>query len=126
MTPEAAERLLRVILHRPLDLEDLYERMCREGGHWSRDQLALFLGCVAGVTCDAGGLFRFNDPDPGDTLADAVLAVVRSRPGGHVTPAELCRLLPSHFITTDKLLLAVARQSPHLEVFGPNLIRIVL
>jgi len=48
---------------------------------------------------------------------------VRSFAGKPVAANQVRERLPSHFITTDEQVLALARRTAGLEVFGPQLIR---
>ncbi len=125
MTPNQAQELLRTLKDKSLTLEELHERVRMSGSAWSPDQLRLFLLCAPGVQHDqAAGMFHIALRGGDEELQDAIIEAVRSF-GGRPVPAEQVRArLPNQFITTDEQIVAVARRTLGLEVFGPKLIRI--
>lgn len=125
MTPKQAEELLRTLKDKSLTLEDLYERVRTSGSTWTVEQLQLFLLCAPGVQHDtAAGTFRVAPRGGDEALQDAIVEAVRSFAGKPVPAAQVRARLPNHFVTTDEQILAVARRTTGLEVFGPKLIRI--
>jgi hypothetical protein len=125
MTPMQAHDLLRTLTDKALTLEDLHERVRASGSTWSVEQLQLFLLCAPGIEHDkCAGTLRVAKRAGDEALQDAVLDAVRSFAGKPVPAAQVRARLPSHFVTTDEQILAVARRTPGLEVFGPKLIRI--
>ena len=125
MTPRYAEELLNVLKQKGLSLDELHERTRLSGSVWSRDQLELFLVCAPGVERDDNtGTFRADAGRIGDDLQTAIIEAVRSFAGKPASAAQVRARLPNHFVTTDEQVLAVARRTVGLEVFGPKLIRI--
>ena len=124
MTPRHADVILSLLKQKPLGLDELHERVRLMGGQWSRDQLELFLLCAQSVSRDETGAFHASAPSAQDDLATALIEAVRSFGGKPVPAKEVRARLPQHFVTTDEQVLAVARRTAGLEVFGPRLIRI--
>ena len=124
MTPRHAEELLAVLKQKTPSLDELYERVRLSGSAWTRDQLELFLLCARGVTRDGAGAFHAVAASAEDDLGAAIVEAVRSFAGKPVPAAQVRARLPQHFVTTDEQVLAVARRTAGLEVFGPKLIRI--
>ena len=125
MTPKQAEELLRTLKDKSLTLEDLHERVRTSGSTWTLEQLQLFLLCAPGVQRDtAAGTFRVVPRGGDEALQDAIVEAVRSFAGKPVPAAQVRARLPNHFVTTDEQILAIARRTTGLEVFGPKLIRI--
>ena len=124
MTPAQASDMLRTLSDRDLALEDLHERARASGSAWSREQLRLFLLCAPAVECDeASNTFRVASRGTEDALQEAIIEAVRSFAGRPVPAAQVRARLPNDFVTTDEQILAIARRSRGIEVFGPNLIR---
>lgn len=124
MTPRQAEELLSTLKRKALGLDELYERVRLSGSAWTRDQLELFLICARGVTRDGQGAFRATAGSGDEELQAAIVEAVRSFAGRPVAAPQVRARLPQHFVTTDEQVLAVARRTAGLEVFGPKLIRI--
>ncbi|MBL9076012.1 MAG: hypothetical protein JNL08_00830 [Planctomycetes bacterium] len=125
MTPAQAQDLLRTLRGKSLTLQDLHERVRASGSPWSVEQVELFLLCAPGVQRDqAHGTFRAGQLGSDDALQEAVVEAVRSFAGKPVPAAQIRARLPNHFVTTDEQILAIARRTAGLEVFGPKLIRI--
>lgn len=124
MTPRQAEELLSHLKLKALGLDALHERVRLSGSAWTRDQLELFLVCARGVTHDGTGAFHAIAATSDDDLQAAIVEAVRSFAGRPVPAAQVRARLPQHFVTTDEQVLAVARRTAGLEVFGPNLFRI--
>jgi hypothetical protein len=125
MTPNQAQELLRTLKDKSLTLEELYERVRTSGSAWTLDQLRLFLLCAPAVRHDqATGTFHIAPRGGDEELQDAIVEAVRSFAGRPVPAAQVRARLPNQFITTDEQIVAVARRTPGLEVFGPKLIRI--
>jgi hypothetical protein len=125
MTPRQAEELLSHLKLKARGLDELHERVRLSGSAWTRDQLELFLLCARGVTRDSTGAFHAIAASADDDLGAAIVEAVRSFAGKPVPAAQVRARLPQHFVTTDEQVLAVARRTAGLEVFGPKLIRIV-
>ncbi|MBK9386458.1 MAG: hypothetical protein IPN34_16725 [Planctomycetes bacterium] len=126
MTPRQAGELLAHLKLKALGLDELHERVRLSGSAWTRDQLELFLLCARGLTRDGTGAFRAIAASAEDNLGAAIIEAVRSFAGKPVPAAQVRARLPQHFVTTDEQVLAVARRTAGLEVFGPKLIRIAL
>ena len=124
MMPRQAEELLSLLKLKALGLDELHERVRLSGSAWTRDQLELFLLCARGVTRDGTGAFRATAASAENDLGAAIVEAVRSFAGKPVPAAQVRARLPQHFVTTDEQVLAVARRTTGLEVFGPKLIRI--
>jgi hypothetical protein len=124
MTPRQAEELLSVLKLKALGLDELHERVRLSGSEWTRDQLELFLLCARGITRDGTGAFCDVTGGSGDDLGAAIVEVVRSFAGKPAAASQVRARLPERFVTTDEQVVAVARRTAGLEVFGPNLIRI--
>lgn len=124
MTPRQAEELLSALKLKALGLEELHERVRLSGSAWTRDQLELFLLCARGVTRDGTSAFHAIAASAEDDLGTAIVEAVRSFAGKPVPAEQVRARLPQHFVTTDEQVLAVARRTAGLEVFGPKLIRI--
>lgn len=124
MTSRQAEELLSHLKLKALGLDELHERVRHSGSAWTRDQLELFLLCTRGVTRDGTGAFHTMAASAEDDLGAAIVDAVRSFAGKPVPAAQVRARLPQRFVTTDEQVLAVARRTAGLEVFGPKLIRI--
>ena len=124
MTPRHAEELLTTLKQNPLSLDEAHERARLSASTWSRDQLELFLLCAPRVEHDVSGNFSAKADGAQDHLQAAIVEAVRSFAGKPVPAAQVRARLPTHFVTTDEQILAVARRAAGLEVFGPKLIRI--
>lgn len=123
MTPHAAQELLVALQQQALGIDELLERARLLGSTWSRDQLELFLLCLAGIERDSSGLCRSIGRSVEGEIQAAIIDAVRSFAGKPVAANQVRERLPSHFITTDEQVLAFARRTAGLEVFGPQLIR---
>lgn len=124
MTSRQAEELLRALKGKAATLDDLYERVRTAGSSWTRDQLQLFLLCLPGVELDRStGTFRALTAGSDEALKASIIEAVHSFAGKPVPAAQVRARLPNHFVTTDEQILAVARHTAGLEVFGPKLIR---
>jgi len=125
MTPQQAEEILRALKHKSQTLAELHERVRSTGSAWTLDQLRLFLLCAPGVQHDqAAGTFHVAPRGGEEELKEALVEAVRSFAGRPVPAAQVRARLPNQFITTDEQIIAVARRTTGLEVFGPKLIRI--
>lgn len=124
MTSQQGEELLRTLKNKALTLEDLHERVRTWGSTWSPEQLLLFLQCAPGVQHDTTtGTFHIESHDSHGNLQDAIIEAVRSFAGKPVSAAQVRVRLPNHFVTTNEQIIALARRTTGIEVFGPNLIR---
>ena len=125
MTARQGEELLRNLKEKAFTLEDLHERVRTSGSAWTQDQLRLFLLCAPCVAYDStAGTFHVSRRGADGDLQDAIIEAVRSFAGRPVPPAQVRARLPNDFVTTDEQILAVARRTAGLEVFGPKLIRL--
>ena len=123
MTPHAAQELLVALQQQALGIDELLERARLLGSTWSRNQLELFLLCLADIKRDASGLYRSIGRSMESEIQAAIVDAVRSFAGKPVAANQVRARLPSHFTTTDEQVLALARRTAGLEVFGPKLIR---
>jgi hypothetical protein len=125
MTPQSCEALLQTLARQALRLDDIHEVARNSGSPWTRAQVQLFLRCAPGVEHDAiAGTFHVPSRGGESELQDAIVEVVRSFAGRPVPASQVRARLPNHFVTTDEQILAVARRTSGLDVFGPKLIRI--
>jgi len=124
VTLRHAEDLLDALKRKRLNLDELHERARLSGLAWSPDQVELFLLCAPSVERDDSGSFRLGAGRPEDALEAAIVDAVRSFAGKPIPAAQVRARLPDGFVTTDEQILAVARRTAGLVVFGPNLIRI--
>ncbi|GEP02275.1 hypothetical protein MOX02_03130 [Methylobacterium oxalidis] len=118
-----AEELLSLLKRKALVLDEVHEHVRLLGGSWTRDQLELFLLCASSVTRDDSGVFQAVAASADDALQTAIVEAVRSFAGKPVPAGQVRARLPQHFVTSDEQVLAVARHTTGLEVFGPKLIR---
>jgi hypothetical protein len=125
VTPRQAEELLISLKLEPLSLDEADERARLSGSTWTRDQLKLFLLCAPGVERDESGSFHVAAGSAQDALQAAIVEAVQSFAGKPVAAMQVRARFPNHLVTTDEQVLAIARRTTGLEVFGPNLIRIV-
>jgi hypothetical protein len=116
--------VLAVLNRKALSLNEVLDRVRLSGSPWTRDQLELFLLCARGVMRDGTGAFHAIAASAEDDLGAAIVEAVRSFAGKAVPAVQVRVRLPQHFVTTDEQVLAVARRTAGLEVFGPKLIRI--
>jgi hypothetical protein len=123
MTPQAAQELLAALQQQTRGIEELLERARLLGSTWSCDQLELFLLSMKGIERDASGLYRSIGRSMESEIQAAIVDAVRSFAGKPVAANQVRARLPSHFITTDEQVLALARRTAGLQVFGPQLIR---
>src|SRR5262249_48664393 len=128
MTEVILDRLVHVLRSKPRKLDELHAVAAEAGTDWSRDQLWLLLACLEGFKLnEAGGDFpeiSLGDRSPKERLQEAVLDVVRSQGSRPVPAQQVLALLPAQFVTSVAQILAVARDAPNLEVFGPGLLRL--
>lgn len=125
MTPNQAGELIRALSGKPTALHELHERARASGSAWTAEQLQLFLLCAAGVRHNAADdSYRASEHHPEQALQDAIVEAVRSFAGRPIPALQVRARLPNHFVTTDEQILAVARRTPELDVFGPNLLRL--
>jgi hypothetical protein len=125
MTPKQAEELLWTLRGKRTTLADIYERARMVGSAWSVEQLQLFLLCAPGIEQDmSNSTFCVVTRGTDEALQDAIIEAVRSFGGKPVPAVQVRARLPNDFVTTDEQILAVARRTAGLDVFGPQLIRI--
>ena len=87
--------------------------------------MQLFLLCVPGVQHDAlSCTYRVVSREGEEALQLAIFDAVRSFEGRPVPTVQVRARLPNDFVTTDEQIVAIAKRTDGLEVFGPNLIRI--
>jgi hypothetical protein len=125
---QLTETLKQQPLSQSLSLAQVHAIACDAGSGWSEEQLHLFLICMDGIEVDQSGdalVVRLGQRTEREELIDAIRQVVRSRAGRPVLAAEVRRLLPSKFVTTEDQIKRLAKETPGLEVFGPGLIRSV-
>jgi len=125
MTPRDAEQLLHTLKDKSLTLEEIHGRVRASGSAWSQAQVQLFLLCTSDVQYDKlADTYRAVSCEGEGSLQHAILEAVRSFAGKPVPAVQVRARLPNHFVTTDEQIVAVARRTDALELFGPNLIRI--
>jgi hypothetical protein len=130
MTEVILDRLTNALRTKPRKLDELHALAVEAGSDWSRDQLWLLLACLDGFRVEGGDddasmpTVSLGDRSPKEKLQDAILEVVRSEAGRPVPVQKVLSLLPSEFVTSVAQILAVAREAPNLEVFGPGLLRL--
>jgi hypothetical protein len=130
MTEVILDRLKNALRTKPRKLDELHALAIEAGSDWSKDQLWLLLACLDGfrVEGDEGDAspptVSLGDRSPKEKLQDAILDVVRSEAGRPVPVQRVLSRLPSEFVTSVAQILAVAREAPNLEVFGPGLLRL--
>jgi hypothetical protein len=127
VTPPIFEQLLASLQREPLPLSRLHAYARDAGSTWTSEQLRLLLDCVEGIAVggdQADPAVSLGQRSARDELAQAILDVVRANAGRPVPPQEVLRRLSGRFTTSVEQIMAVARQSPGLEVFGPGLLRL--
>ena len=126
MTPPIFEQLLAALQREPLPLSRLHAYARDAGSAWSSEQVRLMLESLDGVTVgadQADPAVSLGQRSARDELAQAILEAVRASAGRPVPPQEVLRRLSGRFTTSVEQIIAVARQTPGLEVFGPGLLR---
>jgi hypothetical protein len=123
MTPDMCKDLTAQLKHPSQTLSDLYGFIQELGSDWSLAQLQLFLVCMDGVEVGSDGLVSAGEKSPQEALLDAVVNVVKSQ-NKPIPAAQVLRLLPSQFVTTEVQIKALAKESNDLEVFGPGLLKL--
>lgn len=127
MTPAIYEELTEALRREPLPLTRVHALAREAGSSWSEEQVYLFLRCMDGVEVDASvgqvPMVRLGQRTEQEELVEAIIQVVRSRPGKPMHPSEIRRQLPGRFVTTEAQIKALAKETPNLEVFGPGLLR---
>jgi hypothetical protein len=121
------EQLLAALHREPLPLSRLHAYARDAGSTWSSEQLRLLLDCVEGVVVGADRsdpTVALGQRSARDELAQAILDAVRASGGRPVPPQEVMRRLSGRFTTSVEQIMAIARQTPGLEVFGPGLLRL--
>jgi len=127
MTEVIFERLVTALRSKPRRLDELHAMAVEAGSTWTRDQLWLMLACLDGFVLEPGATaptVKLGDRSPKEKLQDAIIDIVRSQGGRPVPAQQVLSLLPSGFVTSVAQILAIARESPSLEVFGPGLVRL--
>lgn len=130
MTEVILDRLTNALRTKPRKLDELHAMAVEAGSDWSKDQLWLLLACLDGFRVEGGDgdtalpTVSLGDRSPKEKLQDAIVDVVRSEAGRPVPVQKVLALLPSEFVTSVAQILAVAREAPNLEVFGPGLLRL--
>jgi hypothetical protein len=126
VTPPIFEQLLAALQRGPLPLSQLHAYARDAGSAWSNEQVRLMLECLDGVTIgadQADPAVSLGQRSARDELAQAILELVRANEGRPVPPQEVLRRLLGRFTTSVEQIMAIARQTPGLEVFGPGLLR---
>jgi hypothetical protein len=130
MTEVVLDRLTNALRAKPRKLDELHALAVEAGSDWTTDQLWLLFACLDGFQVEEGGgatenpTIRLGDRSPKERLQEAILEVVRSEPSRLVPAQKVFSLLPSEFVTSVAQILAIARETPNLEVFGPGLLRL--
>ncbi len=125
MTEVIFERLVSALRLRPRKLDELLLMATEAGSNWSRDQLWLLFECMDGFVVESSEptTVRLGEQSPQERLREAIVDVIRSQAGRPVPAKEVLSLLPTSIVTSAVQILAIARETPALEVFGPGLIR---
>lgn len=112
---------------KPLSLTEAYRFIQEWGSEWSIAQLQLFCSCMGDLRIDLSSpeepVIHLGEKSPEQALLDAMIDIVRSNQGNPIPAAQVLRLLPSQFTTTEVQIKALAKNSSELEVFGPGLLR---
>jgi hypothetical protein len=130
MTEVILDRLTNALRAKPRKLDDLHALAVEAGSDWTPDQLWLLFACLDGFRVEEGGgeaaipTISLGDRTVKERLQEAILEVVRSEAGRPVPAQKVFSLLPSEFVTSVAQILAIARETPSLEVFGPGLLRL--
>lgn len=124
MTPHLYDDLTRQLNQAPQSLGQLHRFVQELGSDWSMAQLQLFLTCMDGIDVSADGQVSLGAKSPQELLLAAVVDVVKSKGGQPIPAAQVMRLLPSQFVTTEAQIKALAKNSSQLEVFGPGLLKL--
>ncbi|MBX7222567.1 MAG: hypothetical protein K1Y36_21650 [Blastocatellia bacterium] len=127
MTPQIFETVINQLRHGPKPLDEVWAFVRESGSDWSEPQLRLFLRCFEGVELDTGStppLVRAGQRTEQEELLEAILHVVAAHQGKPVHPMDIKRTLPERFITSAEQIVALAKKSKSMEVFGPGLIRL--
>jgi hypothetical protein len=124
MTPTLYDDLTRQLNQGPQSLEQLHGLIQELGSDWSLPQLQLFLTCMDGVEVGSDGQVSMGAKSTQELLLAAVVDVVKSQGGRPIPAAQVLRLLPSQFVTTEAQIKALAKSSTELEVFGPGLLKL--
>lgn len=125
MTEVIFERLVNALRLRPRKLDELLVMATEAGSSWSREQLWLLFECMDGFLVEGGEspTIRLGEQSHQERLRDAIVDVVRSQAGRPMPAKEVLSLLPANIVTSAVQILATAKETPALEVFGPGLIR---
>jgi hypothetical protein len=129
MTEVFLDRLTNALRTKSRKLDELRAMAVESGSDWTADQLWLLFACLEGYQVEGGGgdaampTVSLGERSPKERLQDAILDVVRSEAGRPVPAQKVHSLLPAEFVTSVVQIVAVARQVPNLEVFGPGLLR---
>lgn len=130
MTEVILDRLTNALRIKPRKLDELHSLAVETGSDWTADQLWLLFACLDGFRVDQSGgeaampTISLGDRSPKERLQEAIVDVVRSEAGRPVPAQKVFSLLPSEFVTSVAQILAIARETPNLEVFGPALLRL--
>ncbi|MBS1803685.1 MAG: hypothetical protein JST28_09975 [Acidobacteria bacterium] len=130
MTEVILDRLTNALRAKPRKLDELHRMAVESGSNWSADQLWLLFACLDGYRVQAGSTdqelptISLGDRSPKEKLQEAIVEIVRSEIGRPVPAQKVFTLLPSEFVTSVAQILAIARETPTLEVFGPGLLRL--
>lgn len=123
MTPDMCKDLTAQLKQPAQSLPDLHGFIQELGSDWSLDQLQLFLVCMDGIEVSSDGRVIMGAKSPHEALLEAVVNVVKSQTKP-MPAAQVIRLLPSQFVTTEAQIKALAKESNDLEVFGPGLLKL--
>jgi hypothetical protein len=129
MTEVILDRLTNALRTKSRKLDELHAMAVESGSDWTTDQLWLLFACLDGYRVEGRGdaampTVTLGERSPKERLQDAILDVVRSAAGRPVPAQKVHSLLPAEFVTSVAQIVAVARQVPNLEVFGPGLLRL--
>lgn len=130
MTEVVLDRLANALRSKPRKLDELHALAVEAGSDWTTDQLWLLFACLDGFRVEEGSgaaampTISLGARSPKEKLQEAILEVVRSEADRPVPAQKVFSLLPSEFVTSVAQILAIARETPSLELFGPGLLRL--
>jgi hypothetical protein len=124
MTPDICKDLIAQLRQAAQPLPELYGFIQELGSDWSLAQLQLFLVCMDGIEVSDDDRVSMGEKSPLELLLAAVVHVVKSQGNKPIPAAQVVRLLPSQFVTTEAQIKALAKDSSELVVVGPGLLKL--
>lgn len=124
MTPDMCKDLIAQLRQAAQPLPELHGFIQELGSEWSLAQLQLFLVCMDGIEVRDDDRVSIGEKSPLELLLAAVVNVVKSQGNKPIPAAQVVRLLPSQFVTTEAQIKALAKDSSELVVVGPGLLKL--